>query len=121
MHIVTGGLKHFRNVNGLTRVQVSGFGEKGNLDDALTGLENLNVPDLYFSTSLLTDKGLVHMKNIMALRRLTIHNTKGVTDAGLVHLRGLTNLQSLHFASSTRVTDQGKAELRKHLPNCKIN
>ena len=92
----------------------------GNLDDALAGLGNLNVTDLLFSTSVLSDKGLVHLKNIMALRNLQILNTKGVTDAGLVHFRGLTNLQSLNFGG-TGVTDEGKAELRKHLPNCKIH
>ena len=42
-----------------------------------------------------------------------------ITDAGLVHLKGLTNLQTLNF-SGTKVTDAGVAQLKKALPNCKI-
>ena len=46
-------------------------------------------------------------------------NCPPITDAGLVHLQGLKTLKLLTLYD-TQVTSEGIAELRKHLPGCKI-
>ena len=70
------------------------------------------------SADVIADAGLVHIKGLTQLERLTLSRTK-TTDVGLVHLKGLTELQKL-WLSGTQITDAGAAELQKALPNCKI-
>ena len=50
---------------------------------------------------------------------LNLHGTQ-ITDKGLRHLAGLANLQTLTL-TDTRVTPEGVEELRKTLPNCRID
>jgi Leucine-rich repeat (LRR) protein len=66
----------------------------------------------------LTDAGLVHLKGLTSLQRLTLSGTK-VTDAGLVHLKGLTSLKMLSL-QKTKVTDAGVKDLQSALPKCYI-
>ena len=42
-----------------------------------------------------------------------------VTDAGLVHLKEMTNMRVL-AVTDTKVTDEGVAELSKALPKCSV-
>lgn len=68
--------------------------------------------------TLITDAGLVHLKEMPNLQELNLDGTK-VTDAGLVHLNGLTKLTYLYL-DDTQITDAGAADLQKTLPNCYI-
>ncbi len=91
-----------------------------NLEKSWSAAGQISVLTLTISGPVITDDGLAHLKKVMGLTGLTIDGNPGVTDTGLIHLRGLTNLRWLTLYK-TGVTDEGKAELRKHLPNCKIN
>ena len=59
-----------------------------------------------------------HVAKITSLNLLNIQET-AVTDVGLRELATLKNLRNEYFYE-TKVTDAGKAELRKALPNCKV-
>lgn len=61
-----------------------------------------------------TDAGLIHLKGLTELRRLNLSGTQ-VTGTGLVHLRMLRKLEELNL-SSTQVTNEGLARLLKSLP-----
>ena len=66
-----------------------------------------------FSSGLLTDAGLVHLKGLSKLKQLQLVGTR-VTDAGLVHLKELANLQHLTLLpaiSEPRFTDAGMVHL----------
>ena len=63
------------------------------------------VADLNIGFSDLSDKGMVHLKNLTNLTSLDLSQSK-VGDAGLVHLAKLTKLSNLSL-SSTKVTDAG--------------
>ncbi len=81
-----------------------------------------------------TDDGLVVLKDMPRLRRLSIeydrqwamervkvglnHGT-GPTDAGLAHLKELTQLEFLGLDGDW-MSEAAVDELRKALPNCKI-
>jgi len=78
----------------------------------MTSLKVLAFPDQ------ITGAGLVHLKRLTNLESLYLGGTK-ITDAGLVDLKGLTNLERLSL-DGTQITDAGVAELKQALPNCKI-
>jgi hypothetical protein len=65
-----------------------------------------------------TDAGLEHLSGLTRLRRLYLFKTS-VTDAGLAHLKGLTGLTDLHLGY-TAVTDRGVDDLRRSLPDVKV-
>jgi hypothetical protein len=105
-------------------------------------LKQLTWLDLTGGVQGVTNKGMVHLKNLTQLQRLAILGS-GITDEGvaslseltnlkvidltstnltdssLQHFRGLKNLQEL-YVHNTRITPSGIAELKKSLPNCKI-
>jgi Leucine-rich repeat (LRR) protein len=87
----------------------------------LQGLKKLE--GLYLGFTDITDAGLVHLKGMTWLKRLSLMNTSlaaNITDAGLVHLKALNNLTHLHL-EGTKITAAGMAELQKALPNCEID
>ena len=65
-----------------------------------------------------TDAGIAHIGGLTSLRLLWLERTR-VTDVGLAHLGGLINLQDLDLRR-TRVTYAGVAELKKRLPETRI-
>ena len=73
---------------------------------------------MVFLKSQFPDAGLVHLRGLTQLRRLSLHSTR-VSDAGLEHLRGLTQLRRLNLAG-TEVTDAGVNELKKALAKVTI-
>ena len=79
----------------------------------LTTLERLSLRDLR-----VTDAGLVHLSRLSKLKKLSLDNTH-VTDAGLAHLKLLTSLRLLSVAK-TQVTDAGVADLKRALPRLTI-
>ena len=99
------------------------------------------VPGLELSQDA-SDVALVHLRGLKGLQWLTLRYTR-VTDAGLTQLRGLKGLQELDLSGShvtdagvahlgeckglqrlvvkgTEVTDAGIAELKKSLPDLKV-
>ena len=54
----------------------------------------VNVTEVSFAKSAISDAGLEHLKGLTQLQRLDLRGTK-VSDAGLEHLKGLTQLQRL--------------------------
>lgn len=59
-----------------------------------------------------------YLKGMTSLQRLQLRETS-VTDAGLVPLRELTKLEFLGLAK-THVTDAGVADVKRALPNLRI-
>ena len=58
------------------------------------------------------------MESLTQLDSLCL-NHEAITDAGLVHLKELRALKRLEL-TNTGVTDAGVAELQKALPHCQI-
>ena len=67
---------------------------------------------LDFSSSQITDAGLVHLGELADLRprHLLLHNTH-ITDSGMVHLQELTSLSELNL-SNTQINDEGLVHLK---------
>ncbi len=74
--------------------------------------------ELSLDGSHISDAGLVHLKELKALRRLTLSHT-GVSDAGLGHLHGLSALEVVDLRN-TKVTETGVTELKRALPRAEI-
>jgi hypothetical protein len=76
----------------------------------LWGFETLQSLDL--SNSLVTDAGLGHLKELAALRTLTLANCKRVSNTGLAHLTELKHLRFLDLHGCRRLTDSGVIQLK---------
>lgn len=74
---------------------------------------------LHLEKTKITDKALVHLKDLKTLEYLNLYET-GVTDNGLANLTGLTKLKNLYLWNS-KVTKEGVDKLKKSLPKVKIN
>ena|SRR5687768_553150 len=89
-------------------------------DDDLQGLKNAPLTrSLTIVGSRITDKGLVHLRNLRQLELLDLKKNPQITDAGLVHLEELENLEKL-ILIGTSVTPAGVKKLQRALPNTKI-
>jgi hypothetical protein len=107
----------------------------------LRGLKNLRILDV--GTSQITDAGLAHLERLPKLEKLELSQTK-VTDAGLSYLDGLTGLKDRELVFTavsdiglmhlkrfknlrrldlrgTKVTEAAIAEIRKALPQLKVD
>ena len=111
------GLAH---LSGLRRLRVLSL--KGTrVGDAglahLSGLDRLEELDLGHTD--VGDAGLAHIANLDRLQSLVLTGT-AVGDAGLAHLSGLRRLDVL-MAGFTRVNDEGIDNLKKTLPNLRVD
>ncbi len=61
---------------------------------------------------------MIHFKDCKNLKELKLGMTQ-VTDAGLVHFKDCKNLKFLDLRK-TKITAKGVEELKKALPNCRI-
>ncbi len=131
------GLVHLKELNKLEHIKLD------YCTVLTTGLEHLprGLTQLFLKRTKVNDGELVHLKELTKLTELCLlecsqvtgatlgHLPQGlttldlggtpVTDAGLVHLRGLSKLKLLRL-HKTKVTAAGIEELRKALPQCKI-
>jgi len=84
------------------------------LDDAgLALLQHQGLPRLcclYIWKTKVTNAGLKHLKNMAALKHLSLGNE--ITNAGLGHLKDIPHLQRL-FLSGIDISDKGLEELKK--------
>lgn len=80
----------------------------------LTNLRRLNL-----ANATVKDSSLAGLKTLANLEYLNLVGTQ-VTDAGLKQLAGLKKLQSVYLFES-KVTDAGVADLKKALPNARID
>lgn len=93
-----------------TTVVFRGGTEDATLRAAKHYMEKLgDVHDIYLMQTDITDAGLVHLKELTALRQLDLSCTR-VTDAGLIHLKGLTKLERL-VVEETKIGDAGLEHL----------
>jgi len=107
-----GGVTLVPASGGMMRTAVGGAGK-------LLGEDlSYDVSAVLFSETQVTDAGLEYLQALTKLEWLDLDSTL-VSDAGLVHLTGLTKLQTLYLGN-TQVTGAGVNELRKALPNVKI-
>lgn len=123
-----------QNISTMTQLKTLGLiceykpGEPATITDC--GLKHLkrltNLRKLWLRDSDVTDCGLVHLRCLTKLEDLSLFGTE-ISDAGLNHLRGLKNLTYLDVAETQWETKGGAItldavkELRKHLPECKID
>lgn len=82
----------------------------------LSGLTSLHT--LHLGRTRITDAGLPAVDSLTGLRTLSLGDTE-VTDAGLVQLRDLRELSTL-ILKRTKVTKRGVSDLRRTLPNARI-
>ncbi len=80
----------------------------------ITNLRRLNL-----ANATVKDSSLAGLKGLANLEYLNLVGTQ-VTDAGLKQLAGLKKLQSVYLFES-KVTDAGVADLKKALPNARID
>ena len=66
-----------------------------------------------------TDAGLVNLKSLKELKKLSLFQTQ-VTDAAIAHLKVLSKLESL-LISGTKITDAGARELQRVLPGLRFS
>jgi hypothetical protein len=67
----------------------------------------------------ISDAGLAHLIPLKRLEWLDIQSTQ-VTDAGIATLTQLPRLTEV-FVYGSQIGDEGRAELKRALPNCKID
>jgi len=73
---------------------------------------------LSMQDTLVSDAGLAHLRDCKGLTELILSDTE-ISDAGLTHIVGLTKLNEL-ILKKTAVTAAGIEQLKKSLPQCKI-
>ena len=111
--------EHVAPVAELSDVYELRLGKTSVTDGGLAHIKGLSALNrLHLENTKIGDAGLAHLKGLKELTYLNLYETL-VTDAGLKHLKGLKNLKNL-YVWQTRVTDAGADELRKALPDLKI-
>ncbi|MFO7900267.1 MAG: SUMF1/EgtB/PvdO family nonheme iron enzyme [Planctomycetota bacterium] len=70
-----------------------------------------SIPGFRLAGTKVTDRGLLHVRDLGRLRRLNVSNCQ-ITDAGLAGLRRLQNLRHVCLYGCTQVTDRGLAHLK---------
>src|SRR5262245_24633536 len=104
----------------LKNVKVLWLGNSQISDEGLVNVRELyRLEQLWLGNTRVTDAGLVNLQRLSKLREVSLANTR-VSDAGLVHLHGLTGLRQLSVRN-TQVTPTGTAELRRLLPDLRID
>ncbi len=125
---ITGsGLVHLTSLKRLKRLWAS----RWITDDALEHISKLERLELLhlFEAVQISDRGLAHIAKLRNLRELIIgsgdsdesgvQDCMNVSDEGLANLYALTNLEYLSL-NTTEVTQVRRDNLRKALPNCRI-
>ena len=116
-----GAVEIERNAQG--EIVVVNFGSARVTDAGLMHLKGLTMLEkLSLYNTQITDAGLVHLAGLTSLTYLNLYDTH-ITDAGLIHLKGLTKLYELRLRvfRANQITDAGIAELKKALPECNFN
>ena len=111
----TKGMAHIGTLKGLKELNLAGSQIMDFDLVNLRGMKDLKQLNLY-QCYLITDAGLVHLKEMKAMEGLYLWNIQ-ITDAGLVHLKEMKSLKSL-ILGGNQVTDAGKRYLKSFLPPC---
>ena len=91
--------------------------ETSRLKDALRELPYLKSVDM--CAPHITDSGLVGFARLTQIESLHFWMSTELTDAGVLHLKGMSGLRSLQIQG--RFSDAAISDLKRALPNCKIN
>ncbi len=110
------GIGHFRDCQNLRTFSVS----NSSLGDAaFAQLKSFpKLDQISFASDQVTNAGLATLPILKELTLLSLSGTQ-FDDAGVEHFKKLTKLTSLHLVQN-KLTSAGLAELRKALPDCKI-
>ncbi len=68
----------------------------------------------------ISDTGLANLATSVNLETLDLSNCTGVTDRGLGYLHQMHGLKEISLSGCLNITREGVQELRKALPNCKV-
>ena len=99
------------------------------LDVPMPGLDDAGLAEiahisslefLYSINNAVTAKGITELKSLKLLARLRLNNCKNINDAAVSAFKDLKALKDLEIRGSG-ITDAGAAELKKVLPQCKVN
>ncbi|MFO0811642.1 MAG: hypothetical protein U0796_00375 [Gemmatales bacterium] len=111
------GVRLLSSVPGLTNLVFSGSSKLS--DKSLRALgQARDLRELGVSSSMVTDAGVVHLKNLQSLEVLDLSNTP-VTDTCIPYLAKLTTLRKLYLIG-THITSTGEGILSKILPDCEV-
>jgi len=106
--------RHWDTVVSVVKEQgITGLGAGGITDDALERVARLDeLTRLVIGSGLLTDDGLLHLARLPQLEELEVGGPKSpITDRGLVVLRQLRALKRFQTCWSQHITDAGVANL----------
>ncbi len=110
------GLVHLK---GLTNLKDLSLYDTKVTDVGLAVLKDLELVDFTIPSAAKTDLGLKnYLASLKPPSQLHLGEWK-ITDTGLIHLKQLVNLKRLDLIG-TKVTDAGVADLQMALPNCEI-
>ena len=89
-------------------------------------LAELNLRQLRIYSETLTNDGLAYISEMANLQTLAVGGRQSgppaITDAGFALLKDATKLRSFEFMrKNTGISDEAIAELRRALPNCRID
>ncbi len=115
--ITSGGLRHFTKLN-LTLLSL--YGSSGIDDGGLIHVKSIpTITDLDLTGTKVTNDGLAQLAALPELESLRLDDT-AITDAGLPDLKKLSGTLRLLGLSGTKVSPQGIEDLRRALPNVRI-
>ena len=115
--VTDAGLAQLKEMKGLKRLSLKGCQVT---DAGLASLKEMKgLKDLDLSLTHVTDTGLAQLKEMKGLEILNLSGCE-VTDAGLANLKEMKGLRLL-FLPRNGVTDAGVRELRRALPNTRID
>lgn len=69
----------------------------------------------------ISDKGLVELTSLSALKRLYLTNYSDISDEGIQCLAKIGGLESILFDSCENITESGISQLQKQIPECNIS
>jgi hypothetical protein len=111
--------KDLEHLKQLPHVQILYLNHTGIGDEGLAHLAGLtDLHTLSIHSTKMTDKGLAALTKMSSLRVLIICGNP-ITDEGLDQLQTMANLKEV-YVYGTSVTAKGVRDLRKHLPNARI-
>ena len=96
------------------------LGETQISDKSLAEISKLkNLTRLHLENTKITDAGLANLKNLQNLEYINLLGTQ-ISDTGLKQIFSCKNLKKV-YAWKTKITENGIAEMKKSLPNVKID
>jgi hypothetical protein len=125
VHVSSNGLRHLRNLPRLRHLDMMCIRQ---LDDigfehigSLSSLQSLSFSANFFKQGsvTITNKGMTYISKLTNLQNLRTYGMK-INENSIEHIAKMTNLRNLYISRSG-IGENAVSEVRKALPNCRIN